>query len=211
MFKDLNTQIEILEEQRRNLDADWEDVGSHALLDFYVRIMPKVLDCERCSIFIHDPMRQSAWLKAGTGVAEKEIELSLEQDSIVGKVIASGEATLIKDLDSAEGEHKNTDQQTGFITRDILCVPIRSLDGNAITGAVQLLNKQGDESFSESDQQLLEEMVHYLELSLENIYFHADATETVKHVFKYMSMVLTVTLSGVLLVGLLLAVYWAGI
>jgi len=211
MYSSLHTQIDSLDKKKEFLDADWGSVGNHALLDFYVQIMPKVTDSERCSIFIHDPLRKSAWLKAGSGVDEREIEISLEKDSIVGKVMQSGEATIISDMDSLAGEHTQIDEKTGFVTRNILCAPIKSLDGSEITGAVQLLNKKGGGTFNADDQALLEEMLHYLEWSLENIYFHIEATETVKRVFSVMSRLLTGSLLALIAAGLLLTLFWSGI
>jgi signal transduction protein with GAF and PtsI domain len=211
MFSNLQTQMDSLDKRKEYLDADWGSNGNHALLDFYVQIMPKVTDSERCSIFIHDPLRKSAWLKAGSGLDEREIEISLEKDSIVGKVMQSGEAVIVSDMASVGGEHIHIDEKTGFRTRNVLCAPIKSLDGSEITGAVQLLNKKDGGSFDSDDKRLLEEMLHYLEWSLENIYFHLEATDTVKRVFSVMSRLLTGSLVALMAAGLILSLFWSGV
>ena len=87
-------------------------------LPFYVNVMTKLADCERCSIFIHDPAQNRVWLKAGTGVTEREIEVPKE-GSIVGEVIASGKPKIIYSMEAQSGVHKQVDDKTQFKTRNI--------------------------------------------------------------------------------------------
>lgn len=179
MFTKILAQFDSLREQDPQLDIDWEE-GHHMLLDFFVRVIPKVVSAERCSIFINDPKKEEVWLKAGTGVREKEIDVAHDADSIVGEVIATGKPIIINDMEEREGLHKQIDPETGFVTRDILCIPIRSLDGAEITGAVQLLNRMYGHKFSDADLTLMEEIAHFLEQSLENIYYRSK-TQRIVH------------------------------
>jgi len=200
IFRKLTEQIGTLDKKRQYLDADWEESGNHSLLDFYVKIMPQLINAERCSIFVHDPSQQAVWLKAGTGVEEKEIEVLLEEDSIVGGVIETGKPVIIHGVNETEGKHKATDRETGFVTESILCIPIRSLDGKKITGAIQLLNKKADELFDDEDLNQLEELAHYLEWSLENIYYHAEAKEVLQSIYNVLTKI---TLAVVVLLVLI--------
>jgi GAF domain-containing protein len=212
MFKKFSRQIETLDEQTQYFDEDWEE-GHHALLDFYVKIMPVVVGAERCSIFIHDPEHEEIWLKAGTGVTEKEIAVSLDADSIVGDVITTGEHAIVKDLSPDKGIHKVIDEKTGFITRDILCVPIKSLDGKTITGAVELLNKKDGGAFNDKDQELLEEMAHYLQLTVESIFASTQAASVLKTVSTSISIVVRIVLwiVGLTVVAIIGRILWVGL
>ena len=174
MFKDIKQQIKHLDEKKNYLNADFDATENRALLDFYIKIMPKVLDAERCSIFIYDPDSMTIWLKGGTKVEERDIEVTGEYDSIVGNVITTGKYRIVSGLDEKSGVHKEMDERTGFKTRNILCIPIRSLDGKKVTGAVQILNKKGGE-FSDEDRTLLEEMAHFLQLTIENIFYNQES------------------------------------
>lgn len=60
--------------------------------------MPKVLNAERCSIFIYDPESMTIWLKGGTEVKERDIEVTSEFDSVVGNVITTGKYRIITGL-----------------------------------------------------------------------------------------------------------------
>ena len=178
MLKDIKKQIEHLDQQKTYLNADFDATENKALLDFYVKIMPRVLHAERCSIFIYDPDSMTIWLKGGTKVEERDIEVTDEYDSIVGDVINTGQYKIVSDLNGKNGFHKKLEEKTGFKTRNILCIPIRSLDGKKVVGAVQILNKKDGQAFNDEDRILLEEMAHYLQITIENI-FHNQETAVV--------------------------------
>ena len=159
-------------DQPPRLDINWDEVH-HMLLDFCVRIIPKVVSAEHCSIYIHDPTNDAVWLKAGTGVEEKEIDVSLDEDSIVSEVIRTGKSIIINDVEEQPEILDRIDQDDGFLTRDILCVPIRSLDGQKVMGAILLLNRMYGHKFSDADLKLMQEMALFLEQSLENVYYRS--------------------------------------
>ncbi|MEX0943817.1 MAG: GAF domain-containing protein [Pseudomonadales bacterium] len=175
MFKSIRTDIKQLDEEREFLEADWK-AAEHRLLQFYVKVVPKVLDVERCSIFVADRDAEGMWLRAGTGVRERSIEMDELSESVLGEAVAAKKTIYKDNLQDVQGSHQAIDTLVGFETRDILCMPIFSLDGKRLTGAVQLLNKKDGAPYSEDDLILLEEMLHYLELSIENIYYQQEAS-----------------------------------
>ncbi len=212
MFNKLDKQIDAIDEKRRYLEADWEE-DQHPLLDFYVKTMPLVVNAERCSIFIYDPESMTIWLKAGTGLEERDIEVSGTFESVVGSVISTGQHKIVAALDKENGIHKETDEKTGFVTRDILCIPIKSLDGSKVMGAVQLLNKQDGSPFNDKDRALLEEMAHYLELTIENIFFNQEVTGVLRSIFKTLTTIVTILvwIVGLTVVLILGRILWVAI
>ena len=155
---------------------DYED-----LMHFFVETFPTLMNAERCSIFIANPNSQDIWLKFGTGLKEKEIVAPL-QGSLVGESITSGETIFRSDLDTLNGFHVLTGQQTEFITRNLLCVPIQSLVEERYIGAVQVLNKKDQAGFSEQDEHFLRQVVKYMALSIE----HNAISEEIIHISKGM-------------------------
>ena len=145
----------------------WGNRDYEALMLFFVKIFPTLLQAERCSIFITAPDSENVWLKFGTGMAEKEI-VAPKQGSIVGDAILSGETVIRAGLDHRAGYHAVTDRQTAFITRNMICVPIKSLTGEYHIGAVEVLNRAGDEGFDAEDESFLKQVVKFLALSIEN-------------------------------------------
>lgn len=207
MFKDIENQIEQLNQKRNYLDADLDTSGKISLLEFYVKIVPKVLDAERCSIFIYDPDSKTIWLKCGTELKERDIEITTEYDSVVVNVITSGQHKVITALDKKNGIHKQMDEKTGFVTRDILCIPIKSLDGAEVTGAVQILNKKGEGAFNDDDRILLEEMAHFLELTIENIFFNQETANVLENMHSMMTKVVLVSIAIIISLIIIFSIF----
>ena len=174
MLSDAKLRLEELSSKQQALSEELEPQSESKLLDFYVRLIPRVLDAQRCSVFIHDPANEKVWLKTGTGVAERGIEVSVK-GSIVGDVIASGKPVIAIDLVSRDGVHKAVDTTTGFRTQDVICVPIRSQDRTKITGAIEVLNKKSGGKFHEEDQAFLEEVAEHFQSVVESIFLTQQA------------------------------------
>ena len=207
MFKDIENQIDQLNQKRNYLDADLDTSGKISLLEFYVKIVPKVLNAERCSIFIYDPDSKTIWLKCGTELEERDIEVTLEYDSVVVNVITTGQHKVVTGLDKKNGIHKRIDENTGFVTRDILCIPIKSLDGKDVTGAVEIMNKQGEGAFNDDDRELLEEMAHFLELTIENIFFNQETANVLDNIHSMMKKVVFVFIAIILFLVVIFSIF----
>lgn len=159
-----------IRERQRQLALQSGDAGDDPLLDFYVRVMAKMLDAERCSIFIREPDSGKVWLKCGTALGQRDIVVDIDT-SVVGQVVKSGKAMFIEGLEHKPGPHKSVDARTGFTTRNILCIPVTTLDGKVVAGAVQVLNKQGGTvQFTDEDATVLEDSAHFLQLAIETAF-----------------------------------------
>ena len=208
--EDLGTRLHDLRTRRDALYQVDQSKRAGKLLEFYTRIMTKVTDSERCSVFINDPSHDRVWLKSGTGVHEAEIEVPKE-GSIVGQVIASGEPIVVTDMQAKSGAHKNVDQKTGFVTRNILCVPIKSSVRDEVTGAFQILNKLNNKNFTEEDKTSALEVASHLQREVDTIFLdqeifrlseglHSAAVRSTRAMFVSLGVV------GVVVVGALLGV-----
>jgi len=207
MYKDFKKQIEHLDEEKTYLNAEFDASENKALLDFYIKIMPKVLDAERCSIFIYDPESKVIWLKGGTQVKERDIEVTGEYDSVVGNVIETGNYRIVDRLNGKNGIHQEMDEKTGFKTHNILCIPIRSLDGKKITGAVQILNKKDGKAFNDEDRIQLEEMAHFLELTIENIFYNQESAVVLEDLYTMMKRITFISITVIVLLVILIVVF----
>ena len=174
MLSDAKLRLEELSSRQRVLSEELDPSRESKFLEFYVRLIPRVLNAERCSVFVYDPANKKVWLKAGTALRERGIEVSMH-DSIVGEVIATGKSALTSDLQSRDGAHKAIDTSTGFVTREIICVPIRSADGSKVTGAIQVLNKKGGTRFTQEDEAFLAEVGEHFQGIVESIFLGQEA------------------------------------
>ena len=164
-------RLEDLKAKQKKIDAAWRKTGDKPLLEFFVEIIPKTLNCERCSIFVLDPESDNIWVQCGTGLKERQVAVP-RGESLVGQVISSGEAQLESDMENRAGSHEWVDMQTGYMTRSALCVPVRGAAPGQINGAIQVLNKRGMTSFSDEDQKILERLAFHIQMNIENIYLH---------------------------------------
>ena len=151
----------------------WTVDTYESLVSFFVTILPKILDAERCTIFIIEMGTDKIYSKYGTELKGKVIEPP-RKGSIAGQVIESGRPSINNNLNQRTGYHKQVDSGTGFVTRNSVCVPIESLTGHGVTGAVQVLNKLDNGTFNEEDRDLLSKVASYLSMSIENIIINQE-------------------------------------
>lgn len=171
--QELYAHMNKLQLRQQILSRSWSHRGNRELIDFFTEILPRIMDAERCSIFIHDKSNAKVWLQSGTSLEKKQIEVP-KSGSIVGEVITTGKPVVMHDLNLVQGVHTLVDANTGFVTLNMLCVPIKSITSPDVAGAIQILNKQGDVGFDKADLAMLERVAHHLELAIENIFLSQE-------------------------------------
>lgn len=112
----------------------------------------QVLDADRATVFLVDEDAQQIWSKVAQGTAMSEIRVPLGA-GIAGHVGKTGDTVNIPDAYNDARFNQDVDRRTGYHTRSILCMPMRSPEGK-IVGVFQVLNKN-DGVFTAADEQLL--------------------------------------------------------
>lgn len=171
----LEKKLEQLRAKQQLMEKAWKEAGNRQLIQFFVDIMPRTLDAERCSIFILDPVDEKAWLQCGTGMSEKQLQVPT-RNSIVGRVISSGECVMESDLEEQVGVHDVVAVKTGFVTRSALCVPVHGVTTKKVVGAIQVLNKNAS-MFDDDDRRILERLAFHLEMNIENIFLRQELSK----------------------------------
>ncbi|MBL4795265.1 MAG: sigma-54-dependent Fis family transcriptional regulator [Pseudomonadales bacterium] len=160
-------RLSILRKRLELVNQSWTSDQYRHLQDFYVRILPSIMQCERCGIFVVDSESGEISSTAGTGLEHHKIIVT-DPNSVVGRVIGNGEVCIHNEMDTSTGFHEKAGRQTGFSSRNILCVPILSITSKNIMGAVEVLNALDEEGFLEKDVELLNEVASYLAMAMEN-------------------------------------------
>ncbi len=169
----LENKLDRIRQKQEKLERAWKKTGNKELLQFFIDIMPRVLDVERCSIFILDPEENTAWLQCGTGLSEKQVSVPTK-GSVVGRVISSGNPWLDMDMEKSVGEHDVVSMKTGFIARNTLCVPVFGVGSEKVTGAIQVLNKHNQREYSEQDKEILRRLAYQLQMNIESIFLRQE-------------------------------------
>jgi len=116
----------------------------------FTRKLASLLDAERSSLFLREG--EELVLKVAENLDEMgEIRFPVGS-GIAGAVAQHGAAIRIDDAYSDPRFNRAVDQQTGFRTRSILCLPVKNLQGEVFAVA-QLLNRKDGKPFDDDDEQ----------------------------------------------------------
>lgn len=99
----------------------------------------KVLEAERTSIWVVDPRSGELFTRVAEGMDAVRVP---KGKGIVGAVAESGQTVLIPDAYSDARFNPEVDRKSGFRTREILCVPLKDVEGKRVVGVLQALNKK---------------------------------------------------------------------
>ena len=127
---------------------------------------------DRCSLFLIDHKAKEMYIQAG------DITLRLPIGAgIAGTVAKRGEMICIADAYEDHRFNRNIDKKTGYRTRSILCMPVRSK--RKVVGVVQYINKDGETGeFDETDIQKVRHMIDDLGPLIEMTQMMAKVTTT---------------------------------
>lgn len=162
------------------------------LLATLVEVTANETDAERGSLFLNDPATGELYSRVAQGTFNREIRL-LNTAGIAGAVFQSGEGLIVDDAYADPRFNRDVDEKTGFKTRSILCVPIRTAKGEVI-GVVQTLNKRGGR-FTDSDRELLEAMALQAAAALQNTQYIERMKRTRQQEMEFLDLVSDITSS----------------
>jgi putative ABC transport system ATP-binding protein len=151
---------------------DWANKkAADALLDEILRAVALkiggLIGADRATVYLIDQSNGQLRSKFAQRGATESLEITMDlQTGIAGRVARTGETLNISDPSHHPDFFAGIDQQTGYITRSILCSPVRDQQ-DKVFAVVQLLNKIGEGAFSAADERRLREFVPSLALVLE--------------------------------------------
>ena len=108
-----------------------------------------ILEVDRCSIFLLDKERGELWTKVAHGIDVIRIPAD---KGIAGYVAQTGKTLVIHDAYKDPRFNRKVDEETGYVTKNILAVPLYDKKGN-ILGVFEAINKKNT-TFDQSDIEL---------------------------------------------------------
>ena len=123
------------------------------LLKTVAQEIKKVLDADRCTVFLLDRQRNELVSKVALGMGTQELRFPADK-GLAGYAAQMGEIINIKDAYQDERFNPDIDRETGYKTKTILCMPIWNMK-HEILGVFQVLNKNNDGVFSKEDEDIL--------------------------------------------------------
>ncbi len=158
-------QLERLLEVGRNLSA-LLDLGP--LLQTIIDAAAELTFSQESSILLYDERQNNLEFVAAPWFKNeqmREIRVPLEI-SVVGQVFAHGEPILVRDAMSDTRLYRPVDEQTGFVTRSMLAVPM--LFQARPIGVLTAVNKLGDSPYAEDDVHILEILASQAAIAIKN-------------------------------------------
>jgi class 3 adenylate cyclase/putative methionine-R-sulfoxide reductase with GAF domain len=140
-------------------------MNMYALFEVIMEQTNQIMDTRRSTVFLYDEKSSELWSMVATGMERNEIRIPSDY-GVAGWVFQRKAPLTINDAYNDPRFYSKVDKQSGFITDNILCVPLINRKGKCI-GALQTLNKNAGE-FSNEDEELLRSISHYVTIALEN-------------------------------------------
>lgn len=127
----------------------------------------QLMQADRSTLWLIDEERGDLWSKVKTGDGKTLLELRNPTGSgIVGHVATTKETLNIPDAYQDPRFNPDADKRTGYVTRNILCMPVFNSSGKLIA-VTQLINKaQG--AFNSSDEAFMRAFNIQAGVALEN-------------------------------------------
>ena len=155
-----------------------------------IALTSQEIGAERGSLFLNDEATGELYSRVAQGNVNREIRL-LNTSGIAGHVFQSGENLIIHDAYADPRFNRSIDEQTGYVTQSICCVPIRTVKGEVI-GVAQALNKMKGR-FTRGDARLLEEMTTQGAIALQTAQYIERMNAIRKQELEFLDMVSEMT------------------
>jgi adenylate cyclase len=145
-----------------------KSISLDEMLPHLIEVIAEVLHADRATMFLHDDRSRELFSRVVQGGDVNEIRIP-DESGVAGAVFTTGHTLNIPDAYADSRFNPETDKQTGYRTRNILCVPIRNRDG-AVIGIAQVLNKTNG-GFNDADATLLDAITTQAAAALEHARF----------------------------------------
>ncbi len=156
----INSSLEIEEIRKRTIEASI-----------------KITNSEAGSLLLYDKNTKELYFDVAIGEKAdkiKTIRLKLGQ-GIAGWVALNKEVLIINDVQNDPRFFKKADEQSGFITKSMICLPVVSKD--KLIGVLQAINKING-SFNDYDTELLKALANQVAVAIENAKLYNELKET---------------------------------
>ena len=145
------------------------------LLELVLARAAEVLDADRATLYLIDDTTGDLVSRLVVGGCVQTIRVAVGQ-GIAGAVVQSGKPIRVPDAYGDSRFHPGWDGKTGYRTGSILAVPMKNHLRQTI-GVLQVLNKRGDQPFSEEDEALLGALATQAAVSIDNVKLYLSAVE----------------------------------
>jgi len=137
------------------------------VLETSMRLVTQIMRAEASSLMLLDEEKKELVFKVALGKKGEEVkEIRIPVGcGIAGYVAERGEPLIVPDVTKDPRFFKAADEKSGFITRSIICVPLKIKD--RLIGVCEAINRVGG-TFENDDIELFEAISLQIAIALEN-------------------------------------------
>lgn len=154
-----------------------QELDLEKLLLKIIHTTTSLLSAERCTLFLYDEKTEELCVRATLDPAVKELRFPCST-GIAGAAFLSGKLINIPDAYTDSRFHQAIDQQTGYRTRSVLCLPMKNKLGRKL-GVIQVLNSR-HERFTFLDEKRLEALTAQACVALEHAKLFQELLNKIK-------------------------------
>lgn len=170
-FKQRISEQEVLMEVGRLLNST---LKLPEVLDLVMQNTQDALQAEASSLMLRDAETGELYFtvaRGEKGEQAKVVRLGQGQ-GIVGWVAEQGEPLIVNDARSDPRFSRKVDEQTGFVTRQVACVPL-VVKGKTV-GVIEVLNRVAGGDFTPKDLSLLKAIAAQAGIAIENARLYGE-------------------------------------
>ena len=127
-----------------------------------------LMEAEAGSLLLLDEQAEELYFEVALGEKGEEVrEIRLKLgEGIAGHVAKTGVPVIVNDVQKDPRFSRVADNKSGFVTRNMVCVPVKARD--KMLGALQAINRRDNGLFTEEDLQTFVSLGHQVGIAIEN-------------------------------------------
>jgi PAS domain S-box-containing protein len=149
------------------------------LLNLITESAVELTNTESAAILLLNENGQTLHFAAVTSHAEELVTISVPiEKSIAGAAFTSGQPVIVPDVDQDPRFFSDAEQQTGFVARSLLALPLQY--NQQRIGVLEVENKKDDSSFNQEDIEILTDLAAQATVAIENARLTTNLEAVVK-------------------------------
>jgi len=184
-----------LEYRKRLMDKINEIHSADNLNTILIQIKDSIAPlfiADRITIYLADSKRNLLISKVKSGNEVQQIVVPIQDSSLSGYCAMTGTILNVKNAYDAHelrmiGSNlkfdSSWDQKTGFVTKQVLCVPMKFQ--KILIGVIQIINKKDGTPFNDTDISYAMELATSLSIAIHNIYRLSMTTKVIRQKSRY--------------------------
>jgi len=181
--RELSALINIISSINSTLELEW-------VLRLAMREVQDLFQVERCSFIMIDEQTDELVFRARAESPNDPFQVMHlgPGQGIAGWVAREGKPALVNHVQADPRWHPQADAKTGFQTRSILAVPLKS--GGKIIGVLEAINKASGD-FSEDDSRLLDSISMAVGQAIENARLFGELNKAYQETGRQQTLILS--------------------